>query len=234
MEDHSFVMTKCIDANNRAVKLIITGDYDAAIIILGEVLEFSLQVVESVEATESISATAGQIHSALDLSLDQSMKECHDHHTCKNVAHQSIYNIYGRAIPIDVDTDNFPVDREALAFVSIIVIFNLALAYHFASLTTTSRIYYLRKAGALYGLADSIAAEEFYGSKIFFSLACLNNAGLIYQELEDSIKSRRCFELLLSTLMLLVDCGEEKPIELDCYLQNTFSLYASQVSAAAA
>ncbi len=77
--------------------------------------------------------------------------------------------------------------------------------------------------------------EEQLESSTLFSMTCINNVGLIYQDLRDIVAAQKCFEHLLSTLMFLVDCAETDVVpDMDGFFMNTSHLVVKQTSTAAA
>jgi hypothetical protein len=144
---------------------------------------------------------------------------------CQDENKQQLF-IYKRPIYI-------PFNYEASALTLVIVVFNLALAYQLSG-TKEANDRCLEKAAKLYAFACMITREEKFESTALFSMACMNNMALVYHELEEMSKKLKCFEQLLSTLMCLVDCGEQNVHELDGFFRNTFNLMLNKTSAAAA
>jgi hypothetical protein len=144
--------------------------------------------------------------------------------------------MYRRAIYIDDAAEDTSCSYESREVVLAVLIFNLALAYQLAAVkTTTANDRYLKKAAKLYALAIQILHEEQLESSTLFSMTCINNMGLVYQDLRDIVAAQKCFEHLLSTLMFLVDCGEADVVpDMDGFLMNTSHLVVAQASAAAA
>jgi hypothetical protein len=253
-------MKKCIELNNQAAELIATRDYESAIVHLVDALICSSEMMDQeyeeddANTSAAMSARARQqkyrlpIHLTLDRTIMAQYPSCVDDKQEKGVHHQTT-NMYGRAIPInDTKGDcSLPFNYETHVFVTTIINFNLALAHQLAAAvasandskntsTTSTTRHYLKRAAMLYRIAHKMALEEESESMTLFSMACMNNTGLIYQALGDTKSSRKFFKLLLSTLMLLVVSGggNNDVFQLDCYFHNTFYLYVSLISAAAA
>jgi hypothetical protein len=99
--------------------------------------------------------------------------------------------------------------------VSVVAIFNIALAHHLAAAmldkeNKVRRSQLLRKAAKLYELAHNMQREEeWMENTSLFTMAIVNNLGLIYRCLDESETSGKCFQQLLSTLMFFTDCGLE-------------------------
>jgi hypothetical protein len=74
-------------------------------------------------------------------------------------------------------------------------------------------------------------------NNVMFTMAAMNNLGVIYLQLEDRETASKCFQSLLSTVMFLVDCGAAKVCcdeDLDGYLCNVTNLVLGWSFAAAA
>jgi hypothetical protein len=74
-----------------------------------------------------------------------------------------------------------------------------------------------------------------------FTMAILNNSGMIHKQLGNQEASQQCFEELLSFIMCVVDYGREatdtaiKPsYELEGFLMNTSSIFSKPGTAPAA
>jgi len=100
---------------------------------------------------------------------------------------------------------NVGANYRACVMVSTMVTFNLALANQLASAKKMAEPAdaqsMLRKAVKLYELAFSMQQEEQFDGNTLFTLATVNNLGLIHSQLNDRRAANQCFEYLLSTLM---------------------------------
>ena len=101
----------------------------------------------------------------------------------------------------------------------------------------------LRKAAKLYELTYGLLKTQneedigFVSSKLF-ALAAVNNLGVLHWELDEGKKATKCFEFVMSVLVLMIDCGDESRPDnnnIDGLLSNaTKILLKLAVSAAAA
>ncbi|KAG7339218.1 expressed tetratricopeptide repeat protein [Nitzschia inconspicua] len=121
---------------------------------------------------------------------------------------------------------------------SIVLIYNLALAHHAAALSSTDsdarkRRTNLSKARDLYSLAYSIPQQD--GKEIIdaallplFVQAILNNLGHCYASLDDREMSLACFELLLNSIIVSQQNLSEACLydgrSIACFLDNTLFL----------
>jgi tetratricopeptide (TPR) repeat protein len=211
-----------IELNNAAASLISAGNFDKAISALGKALHSSRQIM----------VDANDRSTPLDLSLDQCMAQSPIADDESNEENETMKGfIYRR--PIHMGTGIPPLCYESGVLASIIIIFNLALAYQLAAEDSNKRERYLMKAARLYELAHNFHSEEDFESSTFV-LASVNNLGLIYQEFDDKITAQTCFQHLLSTLMLIVDCGQTDGSKLGGFFRNTSHLFCLQTTAAAA
>ena len=99
-----------------------------------------------------------------------------------------------------------------------IIIFNQALSHHCMGMKNRK---YLLKAVKLYhcGLNLVIDQEIFDVSKTF-TLACLNNMGLGYKQLNDTAASQICYRQLMSTLMLSMHSSQGISPKLKVYFKS--------------
>lgn len=142
------------------------------------------------------------------------------------------------------------------ASLSLIIIFNLALAYHLSALQKTKSIIAgagatingnsirlrrdLSKAMQLYELAYQLQLEDDHqqGSQmncLRFTMMVSNNLGQIHLSVKNHAKHAICMQHLLSTMMYLVDCQVPvDSVELDGFFRNTSKLILQDKCAGAA
>jgi hypothetical protein len=86
---------------------------------------------------------------------------------------------------------------------------------------------------SLYWLAYNFQQEESLKGNALFTMAVINNLAVIYKQLD---KARNCFQYVLSTLMLPVDCdgGEVRASQFDGFLKYASYLICQPSVAAAA
>ena len=141
------------------------------------------------------------------------------------------------------------------ASLSLMIIFNLALAYHLSALqkidsmaSAGSSVMHssirkrrdLSKAMQLYELAYQLQLEDDHqiGSRmncLRFTMMISNNLGQIHYAMKNHAKHAVCMQHLLSTMMYLVDC--QVPVdaaELDGFFRNTSKLILQDKCAGAA
>jgi tetratricopeptide (TPR) repeat protein len=213
--------TLTMELNNSAVSLISSGVYEEAIANLAKALNSSKKfMAQTNDANEPLGMAS------LDQCMVQSPKI---NDVSENDDSEKKDYLYRRAICIPLTSCCY----ETAVLSSVIIIFNLALAYQLAAGDSDKRSRYLRKAAKLYELAYSLHSEENFESATFI-MACINNLGLIYDELHDTITAQKCFQHVLSTLMFLVDCGGTNGSQLDGFFRNTSHLICKMPTAAAA
>ena len=197
---------KVIEANNLAVAMIKNRHYHKAI--------SSLKTALKAHQQESNSSTNNYIdHSSIDKCVMQSS------HLAKNML-LGDNNEYMHSQGIFIPFKN----KLLPQYIPSVLIFNLALAHHLSSKikSKSHRVSDLKKAAKLYQLAYN-ANEEFCESNILFTLATVNNLGLIQKELNDKEASQQCFDHLLSVVMFLVDSKRSLDMEsdhIDGFLRN--------------
>jgi tetratricopeptide (TPR) repeat protein len=213
-----------IQRNNSAVSLINTGDYDAAIKALSSALKTYKQ---------QIMGEADEQPQPVKTSLDQCMTQSPvtQAKTSSNEVKYDQY-MYRHAIHIPLTVES---NYRASIMVSVMIIFNLALAHQLSAVGSHKKQIRLRKAAKLYELGFSMQRDlNFENDNVLFTLATMNNLGLIHHKLNDGETANKCFEHLLSTLMFLIDSGEGNVCELDGFLRNVSNLISEPYSAAAA
>jgi tetratricopeptide (TPR) repeat protein len=211
-----------IQLNNSAVSLIAAGDYDAAISALISALETCKQII----------GEAYEHHQPVKTSVDQCMTQSPA--TQAKTSNEDEYDqyMYRQAIHIPLLT----IESSYQASIILMIIFNLALAHQLSAVGGDKEKSKLRKAAKLYELSFSfiLQRDENFENNVVFTMATVNNMGLIYHKLNDGETANKCFEHLLSTLMFLIGCGEGDVYELDGFLRNVSNLIYEPCSAAAA
>jgi tetratricopeptide (TPR) repeat protein len=246
-ENMTFNMTKskqyAIGKNNLAVSLIETGNYQHAIKVFSLALKtFKHCIANSDEDDQQPTGTK---------CLDQFMTNSKNTSECRNDDCQESENnqyIYRHAIriPLNMESDysrasilESDYSRASIMVSSMLVIFNIALAHQLLAITTTekkTKNLMLRKAAKFYELAFKMQEEagENLGLNIMFTLAIVNNLGLLHDHLNDGETSTQFFEHLLSILMYLTVYGEGHVHELDGFYQNASAAITRGCSASPA
>jgi tetratricopeptide (TPR) repeat protein len=213
-----------IQQNNVAVSLIEEGNYNDAIITLSEAFKIFKEFMHFME-------TSKQQIPANESSMDQFMSAGN----CSRDPEENEDNqyIYRRAIRIP---SHINADYRTSIMVSSMIIFNLALAHQLSvtGVETKRDNSKLRKAAKLYELGFALQQNEQWGFNLLYTLATVNNLGLVYRQLHNKDFAGKCLEHLLSALMVVVDCGKGNIHELEGFFRNTSSLISKHVAAAAA
>ncbi|KAG7352734.1 hypothetical protein IV203_008782 [Nitzschia inconspicua] len=200
---------------NRSCSLIEQGEYYEAIV----------QLTSSLSALKQIMP-----HASDDGSIKTSLDECIRSRTaCSNIDEEVQGQfIYERVIYYNIPTDDEISYRESV-LVSCIVIFNLAIAYHLRGDRTS-----LTKSLKLYELSFNLQKDQQFENNILFTLAIVNNLGLVHRKLNDEQSASKCFDHILSTLMYLTDCGQASEHHLDGFFHNVTGVVSQPTVAAAA
>jgi hypothetical protein len=144
--------------------------------------------------------------------------------------------IYRRAIR--VSQCSMQEEHSMGATLSLIIIFNLALAHHLSAIQQQMCRRRLQKALQLYELAYQLQLEEQQEqqvSSLRFTMIIANNLGEIHRAVNNNSKHVMCLQHLLSTMMYLVDCRiPADSIELDGFFRNTLQLILKNKCASAA
>jgi hypothetical protein len=138
-------------------------------------------------------------------------------------------------IPFDVVSSSEPSRNLVNKFV-VVIMYNLALSVHLSAIQYND-ISSLQRARKLYELAFQMHLEESCDVTLLYSLALMNNLGLIYHVLGEEERSKTCFKNMLATMMYLLESDEAKTIkQWDGLLSNVMDrmFHESQVAAPAA
>ena len=212
-----------IQQNNSAVSLIAAGDYDAA----------SSPLSSALKTYKQIMGDADEHHQTVKTSLDQCMTQspATEAKASSNKDENDQQYMYRQAIHIPLTIES---NYQASIMVSVMIIFNLALAFQLSAVSSDKKQSKLRKAAKLYELSFNMQQDaNFENNNVLFTMATVNNMGLIHHKLNDRETANKCFEYLLSTLMFLTDCVEGDVCELDGFLRNVSNLISEPCSAAA-
>ncbi|CAJ1933308.1 unnamed protein product [Cylindrotheca closterium] len=227
-----------VETNNRAVALLEKGDFEPAISTFARALTLARATMTKNQATQSSNKLAAvsfdecmERSRAARLQLGQKNKDVEkesesEQETC-HLTDGSKAFLYNTAM--QVQSSDLPATTfESHVFMSVVLVFNAALAYQLAGdqllQEDLSNVIFVRKSIKLYRLAYNIYHEETVGASPYFCMAIVNNLGLLYQENHCGDKADKCFQHLLSTLMFLVDCKENME-HFEGYFENTSHLF---------
>jgi hypothetical protein len=135
--------------------------------------------------------------------------------------------------------------QRRMVIYSTIIIFNLALAFHLSTLDTSSSPQKhknktsarLTKALKLYELALTLQEQERIKGNVFFTLATVNNMGVIQRSIGESDKQARgYFEFVLSNLLpVFAGIGKESnACPLTAFFHNAITVLNSRSHSAPA
>jgi hypothetical protein len=221
-----------VQRNNRAIRFIQEAKYDYAIQLLSSALSsLSAYMRDHLDDdVEESSLTLDLCTSgARFLSCPSVTSSCRR----RIGSAPSHFVEYPLEIPRDV-----PLSGQTGEVLSYVVIYNLALAWHLwghGTSHTNQRHVFLDKALNLYGLANGIMRNGRMKAGPSHYMALVNNTGHAHFCLGDSERANACFQLLLETLMCVVDQGNQCTCEfLDGIVSNVVSLILEDQSAPAA
>lgn len=209
-----------IQKNNDAVRHIASGENALAI----QNLTFALNECKLVMESEMQLKTQQE-----NLTLDQCMEYSEEIHEPEN-ARGKDFDIYGQGIYIPLELS---LDSNSNVMISAMIIFNLALAQQLLDSKPDSKCIKLVQAAKLYDLVFHLQRDGRLRDNVYFMLATVNNLGVAYEQLGNTEAASACFERLLSTLMLMLDCGETTP-RFGRFLRNATSTMSQKASAPAA
>ncbi len=212
-----------ITLSNSGVALMERGELNAALGALSHSLKFCHIIMD--KAMDSSSP----MNTSLDACMEASRSGKVDTSRCAGERY-----LYQQAVRIPLDVGS---NYRACVMISTLVTFNFALANHRISTLKAAdpaeAQQMLRNAAKLYELAFSMQQEEGFTNNTLFTLATVNNLGLIHSQLNDRTAANQCFEYLLSTLMYLTDCSKGSDF-FDGFFRNATTLIPKTESAPAA
>jgi hypothetical protein len=213
-------MQSIIEMNNRAALLMENGLYKEAIEVLDNTLMTKQDILRN-DGQEALEHTS----SAKDLHLFQDSIGQSPRKPLTTVVNfesndeDFIYRSPIRATELpeedgDEDFDEFTV--------SVVIIFNMALSHHLRAIqgrkVNQTR---LRKALKLYELSFFMQMKGEGQLSTTQALALVNNCGQIYKQLDRQRKANKFFQLMLSTLMAMIEGGEAEEVdELEGFMWN--------------
>jgi tetratricopeptide (TPR) repeat protein len=217
-----------LELNNRGSILISSGNYEEAIGILARALQATRVIMENTPVDQNV-------HGCQTPSLDAFMstgaliateESANSNGECKGY-------IYGR--PIQVHDLSLAKGGQSTVLISVIIIFNLALAHHLLAMSNNESRAAIAKAIQLYKYAFELQRDNQGGSDALFTVTVLNILGLAYELLGDEVTAGIFFDRLLSTAMFLIDCGEGQVLsQFDGFFRNVSHLVFQSGGAAAA
>ena len=210
-----------IQQNNTAVYLIEAGDYVSAIIHISSALHILKKSMEEVDLQHGNRPM--ETHVSLDACMTQSAAAQADEEEGHYMYQQAI------RLPSGIEFN----DRSSPVILSMII-FNLALAHQLSAVGSNKSDLRMRKAAKLYELGYNLQRAEHFDNNVLFTMATVNNMGLLHHKLNDRETGNRCFEHLLSTLMFLIDCSKGHVYGIDGFLRNASHVISAPHSAAAA
>ncbi|KAL3931632.1 MAG: hypothetical protein SGBAC_011219 [Bacillariaceae sp.] len=181
-----------IQENNLAVAMIEDGAYDEASSKLCAVFQAYKNC-----CCENDSANISK--SSISISLDECMAAGHP---MSSSVDPEFPFMYSDAIRISPKIVAAGIPKNDVISV---ILFNLALSYHLSALDSMDPDTDLRKALHVYEHLYTMQQErqENFVSNLTFVLSVLNNMGIIHQWRNEDAIAARCFDKLLSALMLI-------------------------------
>lgn len=216
--------------NNQAIRLIREAKYDSAIQLLSSALS-SLSALlrdrlEDLEGSIPLNLCSTEVKFLSCPSIDPSSVE-------RNESTSANFVIY----PLDFPRD-LSLSGQTGEVLSYVVIYNLALAWHLwghKTPQTNERHMFLEKALNLYRLADGIMRNGRMKAGPSLYMALVNNMGNVYFCLGNTERANACFQLVLETMMCVLDQGNQCTCEfLDGLVSNVVPLILEDQSAPAA
>ena len=218
---YGYELERLAKLNNRAAALLNDKEYSRAISLFGRALSLARNMVA--HTNEQVSEGPPLAAMSFDLCMKAS-QNAFSKDLDRNDFKEAGPYLYQQ--PLLVPT-KIPHVQRSHTLMSVILIFNTALAYHMVTKQLLDESlpneHFVRKSIQLYHLAYTLCDDETCGSSPNFFMAIANNLGLLYQENHCTDKAHTCFEHLLSTLLYLVDSCQAEDLD-EGYFENTAHL----------
>jgi tetratricopeptide (TPR) repeat protein len=223
-------MEKAFQMNNKGANHIENGCYDNALGTLGDALSMVSSYLEQHNNHDNKDDNlVGEDFERANIERDEAEKPavvCEGSPLQKEAVRQDANDV------LDDSTDDIFVYRrpfrvtslrtkDDFSALSVVLVFNLALAHHLKAIADDNNTRRLRVALQLYKLGFSMKHQSNRRRGIMNSLAVANNCGHIYKQLQRTKKATEFFEHVLSALMMLFEYGEDAEVDqLDGFLKN--------------
>jgi hypothetical protein len=222
------------------------GRYDDGVSILMKALrvakntaEVHTRSMEQDDADSSLSQTS-QVDACMPegeaIMMDESGKTC----TMQDQVEANCQSPYLYTEPVYLSEVPRSSEEESITSLSFIIMFNLALCHHMKGVSNEDEAMSQRAlaiAKRLYELTFQMQAQD-VETNLLLTSALLNNLSLAHKALGNSHEAEECEQLLLSTLLLLVDMGgltpQESVNDLTGFLGNVMHLIMTQSPVASA
>ena len=223
-------MNVAMEINNRAARLIECDRFSEALNLLGSALELVKNQIDS----ESQTTTVQDANSGAGPSHDETCRK----ETIKRRVLQLKKLGCGDDFLYDkpIYVKNIPVNH--FDYISVILIFNMALCNHLSVLETddcVTKEVRLQSALKLYELGFQMHMKGDLYLDMTYALAMINNCALIYKVLNRQRRAQKFLTHMLSSLMIMIECGEASSLdELDGFLKNASRIILKEAVAPAA
>jgi tetratricopeptide (TPR) repeat protein len=231
---HSQKLHRSLELNNEGARLICKGQYDKALPTFLEAMSTVKQIVvdentiagnrDEDTVMDSTSEYCAGTVSCMEAESSTSPEEAA---SCEDESSHCF--VFRKPLVMSLDTDECAGHR-AVAKLSVIMMFNMALSHHLSALKHHNNASQLRAALMLYEHAYQLLQNEQVEICVFYNLALSNNLGQVLKAMKRQPEARQCFEQLLSSLLFLVQyCNDEEKARLEeffrsaspCILGNT-------------
>lgn len=226
-------MHSVIDENNEAARMIESGEFKVALDILCKALatvqnELNCKKPDDSRKPIDTSDDESPVYScraarAMNQAQSKAVKELEERDE------DFIYKHPIRAI-------NLPVEDQEYTL-SVILVFNMALAHHLKAIESEQDDYKNRLQGALklYELGFCMQMKGDVQMDMTYALAMVNNCAHIYKAMNRHQKAQNFFRHMLSSLMMMIENGEAEAVdELGGFLWNASRLILKKTVASAA
>lgn len=219
--DDSQQLLDIVNLNNRGAFQIETRQYRSAASTITEAIRLSKQIIARCHVEEISSQDEQWTQSTEECYFSQCMQSPYaDKASLSPSSHNSAsfwdnddeggMNEFIYRHPIRIPRQ--AINHESFQFsstVSIMLIFNLALAHHLHAIEATFSRPMFEKSAKLYECAHNLLLQQDFESNVLFVLATINNLGQVHRSIDQGEMATKCFQHLLSTLMFLVECDHE-------------------------
>jgi tetratricopeptide (TPR) repeat protein len=208
---------------NQAASLVETRDYSEAVSMLRKALVMNKRIIESLDQKDAQSKSSKQKSSQLLLEcMAQPCKEGRRVSVDRVPGYSETGDyVYRRPLRIqETSPDNTGFHYQVT--ISLIIVFNLALALHLSGLEGPLNPAKLEKAVTLYTISQKLlAGQDVDSGAVLFILASTNNMGQVLKALGREEVAGEFFKRMLTTLFYLNDRKwEDSQFSLEGFYHN--------------
>jgi tetratricopeptide (TPR) repeat protein len=227
---------KSLELNNEGARLICKGEYARAVSTFLE----AMSTVKQMLADENIIRRNRDEDTEMDSTCEYGSEtvSCMEAESSSSPEEAASYGnesshcfVFRKPLVMSLDADICG-DRT-VAKLSAIMMFNMALSHHLSALKHHKNATQLHAALRMYENAYLLQQNEQVEISILYNLALSNNLGQVLKAMKHQPEARKCFEQLLSILLLVTEyCDDEEKARLENFFRSALPCIQGTTEAA--